>query len=675
MTVTYSGEEVIMPGMIMKKINRHPAYTAKDVISRVESYEYISFDVFDTLIKRAVCQPTDVFLIAARQVIKEHFQDIRAEELVEARIRAERKARACIGPDGEVTMELICQCFDRKYEDCLQEYLRAELDVERKVCHTNPVMKKVYDWCKENRKKIIIVSDMYLPKDFIMELLKSCGYEDFFSAFVSSDAGCRKATGQLYEMILRELNILPNQIIHIGDSVKADYLAAKRQSVPAVRIARNPIRTKYTKIYRMDKVHHTGWKQMRDIIGSYIDPVWDDNYQYGFEIIGPLLYGFCIWLHRKAKEHNINKMFFLARDGYLMQKAYTSIFGDTAIKNEYLYISRETARKAQIWVHSDLNDLVSSFAPGCYMKIEEFASYINIDRDAAINAWKACGMNAKDSFLPDEFLNDQRMMDFYERIRPLAVENSKDNYLKMIVYLDQNQFSGKVAIVDLGWRGTIQNCLQNLIDADSKLQVDMIGYYMGIDGRVNDTKKKLSFIPQDYAPNEFVAAFFEYPFLAPEGSLKGYIRTPDGRIHPEKHQFEYDGKELACVLQMQEGALHFIKCMKGQAVGETFADPVFSYANMRRVSKKPTLQETRKFGNLTFYEGEQRCLAVPKSILHYLLHVRDLPYDLSISGWRIGFLKRLLRIELNYEGLLKWYKNTRLSDTRKRRGEQCTYGP
>lgn len=645
-----------MLGMIREWINKYPVCTADEIISRIKFYDYISFDVFDTLIKRAVARPEIVFGIAAGQVIRSQKIGIAEETLVHARIEAEKEARRRINPEGEVTWDAICCCLNEKYPDIAPEYMEAELDVERRICHADPIIREVFNWCKEQRKKIVIISDMYLRKDSILELLALCGYSGFYAVFVSSDAGCRKATGRLYKTVLRELGISPDKIIHIGDSIKADCLTAKKCGIHAIHIARNPIRTKYIKIRGLDKAQRAKWVRMRSVMGGYIGSAWNDEYQYGFEIIGPLLYGFCMWLHQKAREQKVEKLFFLARDGYLIQKAYRSIFGYEAIENKYLYISREAVRKAQLWMRPDLHEMMSSFPVGRYMKIGELADYINVDRDIATGFWKACGLREEDFFLPETFLHDRRMLDFYERIRPLAVENAEDDYRKTIKYLYQEQFFGRIAVVDLGWRGTIQNCLQNILNVGGCRQTDLVGYYMGLDIRSVDLEHKFAFLPSEQAPNEFVSAFFEYPFLAPEGSLKGYASLPDGSVRPEMHRFEYNDAECAIVQRMQEGVLYFIECMRGQAAVEMLADPKFSYENMRRISKNPTLREAHRFGDLTFYEGEPRYLAAPRNILHYLFHPKDLPYDLSISGWRIGFLKRLFWISVDYNKLLKWYK-------------------
>ncbi len=47
-------------------INFSKSYTADQIINAVSEYDSVSFDIFDTLIKRSVAVPCDVFLRTAK---------------------------------------------------------------------------------------------------------------------------------------------------------------------------------------------------------------------------------------------------------------------------------------------------------------------------------------------------------------------------------------------------------------------------------------------------------------------------------------------------------------------------------------------------------------------------------------------------------------------------------
>ena len=47
-------------------INFSRSYTAEQIIKAIADYDSVSFDVFDTLVKRAFAVPRDVFLRTAK---------------------------------------------------------------------------------------------------------------------------------------------------------------------------------------------------------------------------------------------------------------------------------------------------------------------------------------------------------------------------------------------------------------------------------------------------------------------------------------------------------------------------------------------------------------------------------------------------------------------------------
>ena len=642
-------------------INSHPVYSAEDIINKIKPYKYVSFDIFDTLIKRSVAKPKDVLLLVARRLIVELKMNVMPEILVEARISAEEQARKLVGNGKEVTLDGIYNCLASEYQNIAKIMESIELDVEMQVCHENPIMKQVYVWCRKNEKKILIFSDMYLSRDFIIQLLGQCGYEGYLGLFISSELNETKYTGALYKKASEELTISCKEIIHIGDSMWSDYLRAKCNHLAAIHIARDCNRTFFLKTTKLPAKYRTEWKEMEHIISGYIQTKWNIYYQYGFEVIGPLLYEFCLWLRNKVQELNVERLFFLARDGYLIQKTYEHLFRDQICSCNYLYLSRKTVIKAQTWIRSELNEVMDLFAPSVYLSCKDFCDYFDLEIETIVPYWNACGLDNTDYFLPKDFLIDRRLLKFYDLIKQIIIKKSKEAYEKLFRYFEQNKFYGNVGIVDIGWKGTIQDCLQIILDAAPSYDIHLSGCYLGLSQEARDLKDKYSFIPIEENPQEFVAAFLEYPFLAPEGSLNGFYISDKGIVTPELAPYEFNENEDMIVKQMQEGALFYVDCFKNLNIDMFFKDSRFSYSVIKRMSKNPTYWETKIFGDLTLYDsGRVRYLAAPQNLFYYMIHLSKLKFDLSNAGWRTGFLKRLLRLPLDYNKPLHWYKERNL---------------
>jgi len=132
--------------------------------------EYVGFDLFDTLIQRPFWEPTDLFvlldgkyneLVGKKTVID--FSLIRKEG--EQGCRAYRMALAPANED--VTLDQIYAFISEHYgisreiADELKEY---EISLEKRYCSARKIGKELYGAARYYKKKILVVSDMYLPE-------------------------------------------------------------------------------------------------------------------------------------------------------------------------------------------------------------------------------------------------------------------------------------------------------------------------------------------------------------------------------------------------------------------------------------------------------------------------------------------------------------------------------
>ena len=206
----------------MIQFNCFRTCTAPKIINKIKGYNYISFDIFDTLLRRKVLHPTDVFTIVGEKNGDFSFKEKRIKAEIEARQHATGE---------EVTLDDIYKELGKEYET----YKQDELEVEANQLSANPFLFEAYRYCQSQGKHIIITSDMYLPKVFLQKILHQNGIV-FDHCFVSSEYGVQKVTGRLFRKELEALHISPSQIIHVGDSVRADAIGAWRAGIKFVLI-------------------------------------------------------------------------------------------------------------------------------------------------------------------------------------------------------------------------------------------------------------------------------------------------------------------------------------------------------------------------------------------------------------------------------------------------------
>lgn len=194
------------------------------IVRRAAPYKAVAFDVFDTLLKRDVAKPTDLFQLCGK-------------EFAAARIQAETRARAAA--QGEVTLaDIYAQPELAGYDPAVE----CSLELKAAVPYL-PVQAAVRQLRRQG-KRVYFISDMYLPPEQITSMLARCGYEPFDGGFVSSSYGVQKRSGALFRRFLRETGLKSSQVLFVGDSWRADVAGAAlagmrswhlpQSSVPAV---------------------------------------------------------------------------------------------------------------------------------------------------------------------------------------------------------------------------------------------------------------------------------------------------------------------------------------------------------------------------------------------------------------------------------------------------------
>lgn len=215
----------------------------------------------------------------------------------------------------------------------------SELEIETEIELARPVnkIKKIYNEALRLGKRIVVVSDMYLPSKVLTKILNKCGYINF-KLYVSCECGCSKAD-TLFEKIKKENQ---GSIIHFDD---ADYAIqkAREYGITAVKV-RKLLWDLFDKFPRLKFLpqntlairHYLGWLAQQELRSNYFR-------QFGL-MMGVIAYGFAQFVDRVAKEKNIDTLLFLSRDMYVIHQFYQR-FGNK--RNKYIYHSRRISRNGK----------------------------------------------------------------------------------------------------------------------------------------------------------------------------------------------------------------------------------------------------------------------------------------------------------------------------------------
>lgn len=311
----------------------------KELTDWITEFDVISFDVFDTLLLRPYLRPTDLFW--KLETVE------KAVGFAEDRIQAERRSNAIARAQGRAEAT-----FDEIYTEMpkWKSMQAKELAVEKRCLVANPEMVDVYNAVKSAGKKVVITSDMYLPEDFLKEVLRNNGIDGWDGFYLSNTCQAQKRTGTLYDVMLADLGVAASKVLHIGDNNHADVAQANQNGIvaygyqkvcdkfldecPFIRefLGRKPHLDKRLLVGALA----TGWHLFKC---EHKD--WTYWNRIGYLFAGVLGYLYMRMVGEDAKERGVKHLMFVARDGYILQKILNVLY--PGFRTDYFYASREQA--------------------------------------------------------------------------------------------------------------------------------------------------------------------------------------------------------------------------------------------------------------------------------------------------------------------------------------------
>ncbi len=622
---------------------------------RIQKYDWISFDIFDTLIKRCVPQPTDLFALVEMKYNALHPQEPIAD-FKRMRIDAESAARERNSSE-EIQLNDIYNGISFP-KNVKAELMRMEMEGECDICKPNETIVELFNKCIVQNKNVVITSDMYLPKEVITTILNKCGIKGYKKLYLSSQEKKSKATGNLFRLIMAENHLKPHQIVHIGDSIKNDYLRPRFLGIYAVWIRQEK-----------PKEPFNGKNLLESFISIYKTNSYDYYQRFGYECFGPLLWAYTRWLIKNLKERRIKKVYFLSRDGYIIQKAFGVMNSDENIKDCYLEVSRRSLRVPILWLDSSFETLLSMLSVSERISLQSIFDCVGLEMDRYEDLIAAYHLNKDSIFYRKNIRDDANLMNLYLHLQDDIKENSKNEFKLLQKYLSQMGVEGEFAIVDIGWSGGMQRFLQKTLNRLG-IKNRITGFYTGVSSyylrNVKDEELNLNGYLFDYSRHykederSAFVGLYETLFLEGRGSVKRYKEVSDNMIIAERYPYEYEtnGKEHLFVEKIQEGALKFVEDAEAVDLFKYFdftSDDVFF--NLKKIGFNPSWNDMRKLGCIHFFdEGEMTTLGSGHLLFYYLLHPQRFKKDLLSSRWKTAFLKKTLVLPLPYHRIYKYLK-------------------
>lgn len=611
-----------------------------------DNHNVISFDIFDTLIKRNLKNPEDIFEILEEYGRKylgiKNFSAIRRDT-----------ARYMFRNVPFVNLHGIYREIEKRINNKLVYKLEEkEIELEFLLVTPNYEIQQLYNYCRSKNKKIIAISDMYLEKNIINKMLQKCGY-NIKDLFVSCDMKGNKINGTLFKKIRNELCISnKTRWLHIGDSIRGDFFGAIKSGLHVYHIPRHIYHVNDKK-YRNKISDNKNYEIFYNLINNNI-PYQKNYYQkFGYAIVGLLVFNYTKWLIDKLKKNDIKTVFFLSRDGFILKEVF-DMLNNYDIKSKYLYVSRRAIRIPYAAFYNSFEDIISILPPTKLYTMKQFFDILGLEAEKYINICMKYGFDLNTYVSLSDIKNKKCFRDIYSEIYGDFVKNANIEYANFRQYLKQEEFEGRVAIVDIGWNNSMQFFIENLPVMDEN-KLNIYGYYIGVHPNARKVLNSEGFISDlkngtDVSSGMGFVGLLESVFLSQEGSVKSYKKFGK-QIIPELLPYEYknNDKELEAFRYIQKGIINFVK--SAMQIDETIYSVLNGYdafLPFKEFGLNPYLKDIVMFEDFKYLSEGVFYFAKTEPFLYYLTHIGKLKKDLYNARWKIGFLKKVFKINLPY---------------------------
>lgn len=571
------------------------------LINKLQGYDVISFDVFDTLIFRKMEHPEDLFYVEQSILNYPNLKVLRKEAEHKSRERRYTENR-----DYEVDINEIWQTLSDMTGIDPKMGIETEWNIEKTYCYANPYFKNVVNELKEMGKTIIVCSDMYFGEQYIRELLTLNNYPEFDGYYISCDFRNSKNNGRLYAIIRNKYG-KDMKYIHIGDNEYSDEKMARQNGFHSFFY---PNVNEAGISYRANDMDPVIASVYAGIINSYLHcgiNIKSPEFEFGFIYGGLFAVGYCQFIHEYVLNNSVEKILFFSRDGDILYKVYNLLYPDDIEKTEYVFWSRlaSTKMSAKILKAHYLERMLFHKVGQNYRLKDIFDTMDLCEHEKQFYI-----KNKRKNYSPDTVFDDKichEIVDFlddnWETVcasYETELDRGKAYYKKII------GDATKVVTVDVGWVGSGAITLERIAKEIWGFNCDFSGLMAGsCAGNSQDyqatvmsiSEGKLNcymFSPSNnrdlwkkHDPTKGHNMLVELLLSSPSKSFRGFSKGMDG----EEYSFSKTQENINAV-EIQKGIFEFATMFKEHPLsylkisGRDAAAPIFLlYNNPRYVDK------------------------------------------------------------------------------------------
>lgn len=469
----------------------------------LDGVELLSLDVWDTVLRRD-CFPDEIKLQSARFLYVTQYWNIRpAYRSVPALFRRRCQVENAAAPkrDHEYRFSVAARLW---LEDVLEPgilrerldtihnaIIEHEFDAERRCTRVDLPFRAFVE--QATLPPTVFTSDFYLESPVIQRLLDFHGIGGtFVRGYSSCDTYRNKRTGELFHTVLEDFSVAPKAVLHVGDNLQADVIVPSSLGIrsthypqPAEEQRRETQRRAFEGLLAgKPQFHHAELEGLLEDMAAVLSRTegYSELNVQGV-LIAPVAVSFVLHIIETALRYGVKRVFFFTREGQFLKELYERIvqldpfnLGDGYPSPSLLEVSRvstfaasmeslEPAELMRLWNQYSKQSLRAFCKSLAFDErlVEVAARREGLDLDEIVDMpWSDCRFMAvlEDKEVAAALLN-----------HIAAQRQALTAYLTSMGFLDPQPTE---VIVDIGWRGTIQD---NICRVARK---HVVGCYLGL---------------------------------------------------------------------------------------------------------------------------------------------------------------------------------------------------
>lgn len=497
----------LLRGLSRRSRRLRPTWARRE--AALEAAQLVSFDIFGTLLIQdpalratldtAMDTEIERALAAVGSEIpappegwafrlQQHRDELAAET-------TERPARPEV-PRREVYAALF-ESHGARCEALTEALMQAELAWHRRLTWPNPDILALLHAARTRGLRVIAISDSELGGAELQRLLQAHGIQGIDAIYASCEHAADKFHGDLFHRMLAAEGRAPGQCLHIGDRLTADVWAARWSGIAALRVP-----------------------SVQEIVET---PITEDAaYRVGHAVMGPIFVAWARLMMADVRRKGWQRLAFVARDGDLLRE----------VLRQWLHARPTQPQPALDYVHLSRRAVALAAAGRIDAAAMAAQQQIRAPGELLARTLAFHGLDAEATPAVQD-LDDPA---FQGRV----AEAARQQRALLTDYLHAERLGqdDTTALVDIGWRGSIQAALNRAFASQPGFH-PMHGCYFGLweagctltaTGLLGDSRRRRSLF--EAAPWQ-AALLLEPLCRAAHGTVTGYARDANGNLQPQ----------------------------------------------------------------------------------------------------------------------------------------------